>query len=128
MKILTWNLYNLFDEEKELYKENGEKYFLPIDFVSRREIYYSDKIKEINPDIVFFQEVGSEKMLNKIVRESMGENCFVFLAEKDKRGIANACASKIPLTFSEISILDLSLPRFKEDKEEYKDQERDLIF
>jgi endonuclease/exonuclease/phosphatase family metal-dependent hydrolase len=112
MKILTWNIYNLFDETREVTSPLGVKHFLLPAFVEERKKYFVEKIKEFSPDIIFFQEVGSQKLLEEIVKESLGEKAMLFFASPDKRGIGNVCVSMVPATFEEISLSPFTLPEF----------------
>lgn len=95
MKILSWNLYNLFDETQS-YSSYGSQVVQSSAEIQSRIDYFVQTIANIVPDVVVFQEVGSERALVSILNGVYGEEKFQYsLGKKDKRGICTAIATNI---------------------------------
>ena len=112
MKILSWNLYNFFGWEY-FYKSglfpsvNDAK-----NFTQNRLDYFTKEIKNINPDVMYFYEVGDTELLKQLAQNVFGEVFYIFETTPDKRGIYNACVSSVKLNNSEIFLDNLEIPNF----------------
>ncbi len=120
-KILSWNLYNFYDYDyfiKEGFvKDVGESK----NFISQRLDYFTKKIKEINPDIAYFYEVGDIELLKKMYGNIFPDFHF-FETTPDRRGIRNVVVSKKEIKNEEVFLKDLEIPNFVIDEEVYKNK------
>lgn len=112
MKIISWNLYNLFDGEEFFKLGLFENLNEAKNFVDRRVQYFANEIKKQDVDIAYFYEVVSGPTLERIAKEVFGEEYFIFGTTPDRRGSYNAVLSKRPLASSEVFISDLEIPLF----------------
>jgi putative transposon-encoded protein len=117
MKILSWNLYNLFNVSDLVNQEvfnNAEDAEV---YISKRVDYFSKEIQKMDVEVAFFFEVASEEVLRRIIDIAWGtSDYYVFGTTKDKRGIYNAVVSKNKLDTNEVFIKDLELPLFQIDE------------
>lgn len=120
-KVLSWNLYNFYGYDyfvKEGFiKDVGESK----NFISQRLDYFTKKIKEINPDICYFFEVGDPQLLKRMF-ENIYEESYFFETTPDQRGIRNMCVSKKELSNEQVLLKDLEIPNFVIDEEPYKNK------
>jgi endonuclease/exonuclease/phosphatase family metal-dependent hydrolase len=120
-KVLSWNLYNFYDYDyflKEGFiKDVGESK----NFISQRLKYFTEKIKEINPDICYFYEVGDIDLLKKMF-QNIFEVSYFFETSPDRRGIRNVVVSKIELSNQEVFLSDLEIPNFVISEGSYKNK------
>ncbi len=118
IKILSWNLYNFYDYDyfiKEGFvKDIGESK----NFIAQRLDYFTKKIKEINPDISYFYEIGDVDLLKKMYGNIFPEFC-IFETTPDRRGIRNVILSKEKLKNEEVFLTDLEIPNFVIDETPY---------
>lgn len=91
MKIATFNIEFLFDEGT--HKHSGKEWIYPKEYVARRVDHLSDVFTKIDADILFLQEMASEKILQRII-EKTGKNYSYFIATPDKFGVGNAVIFK----------------------------------
>lgn len=87
MRIGTFNLKDLFDEG--LHRLYNLDFQYTADFVERRIEFLSKVIRKVDADILFLQEVGSEKVLARVATAA-DPTYSHFMGRPDKRGIANA--------------------------------------
>lgn len=91
MKIATYNLEFLFDEGVR--KHSGKDYAFSKEFTDERVNYFAKEFSDIDADILFLQELGSESVLQRILK-NMNEKYFYFIAEPDQFGVGNAVIYK----------------------------------
>lgn len=114
MKIATFNLRNLFDAESQN-SEDG-KIAVMQEFVDKFVDSTRKAINSISPDILIAQEIGSEKLFNKIAKDQNNQY-KTFIARPDARGIANGAMFSIPA--EGYSIIDIAgFPVFIENQED----------
>jgi endonuclease/exonuclease/phosphatase family metal-dependent hydrolase len=95
MKIGTFNLRDLFDEGTHSFYFSAGQFTYAADFVQKRIDSFSRTIRELDSDILFLQEVASEKVLARIIEQTkLGYSHFI--AKPDRRGIANAVLFRVP--------------------------------
>jgi endonuclease/exonuclease/phosphatase family metal-dependent hydrolase len=95
MKIGTFNLRDLFDEGTYSFYFNARQFTYTADFVQKRVDSFSRTIRKMDPDILFLQEVASEKVLERIIAQTKS-NYSHFIGKSDWRGIANAVLFRLP--------------------------------
>jgi exonuclease III len=87
MKIATYNLCFLYGVG--VHKHSGKDYMFNEDFVGKRIDYFAKAFTDINADILFVQELGSEEVLKRIIEKMDGKYKY-FIAEPDVNGVGNA--------------------------------------
>lgn len=112
MKILSWNLYNLYDAKEMVNLGFFKDLNTAQNYVDRRVQYYIKEIKNIVPDMCLFYEVFSEEVLRRIMFGVYGENYFYFGTKPDRRGIFNVLVSKTKQNCEELFLTDLEIPLF----------------
>jgi len=91
MKIATHNVEFLFDEGS--YNYSGTMWSHSKDYVDARVNYFAKLFSEIDADVLFLQELGSENVLKRIIARS-GIQYSYFIATPDKNNVGNAVLYK----------------------------------
>lgn len=91
MKIITWNLCFLFNSGKHTH--SGKEWEYSFEFVQKRIDYFANLFQTENADVIFLQELTSEEVLKKIIKQS-GIDYSYFIATPDANGIGNAILLK----------------------------------
>lgn len=91
MKIATYNLEFLFDEGVQ--KHLGKECTFSKEFIDARVLHFADEFKKLNADFLFLQELGSENVLQRIIKRMNG-NYNYFIATPDRNGVGNAVIYK----------------------------------
>ncbi len=115
MKVATWNVKNLFDPG--VYEDISGRLVISEKLTEDRISYFVNKVKEMELDSIFMQEVQGEKTLAKI-GEALG--LLSFCAAPDHRGIRNAVLYKESLKAEAASLVlpSVQLPKLSHEEKE----------
>jgi len=91
LKVATHNLEFLFDEGTHTH--SGKEWTYPEEFVTSRVEHFSKLISDIDADIMFVQELASERVLVRIL-EKVNKGYSYFIATPDANGVGNAVLYK----------------------------------
>jgi endonuclease/exonuclease/phosphatase family metal-dependent hydrolase len=130
MKIATYNVRNLFDPGTCI--DDTKTEVVQEHFFNERVVYFIDKLRELDLDIVCLQEIGGEKGI-QMIADALEYNHFS--AKPNKRGIRMSVLYKknLPqqILCSSVSFGELSIPSIQEqgDTEGLKPiaQRRDVL-
>jgi hypothetical protein len=115
MKIGTYNLEFLFDEGVR--RHSGKEYTFTKEFADSRVDYFAKEFAKINADILFLQELGSESILQRIIKK-VDAGYHYFIAEPDKYGVGNAVIYKDIGCNCESIPTNTAMPVFTEGNED----------
>jgi|GEM_PF-1241095 endonuclease/exonuclease/phosphatase family metal-dependent hydrolase len=116
MKIGTFNLRDLFEEGHQ-FRFYAEEVTYTADFIQRRIDSIATTIRKIDADILFLQEVASEKVLARIVAQTKLQYS-TFVGGPDRRGIANAALYRLADCSCSTISTESQLPVFVEGDED----------
>lgn len=105
LRVATYNLKDFFEPRSD---DEG-----PI--VERKIANVAALLRQANADVVAFQEVGSEALMDRLCRVELRELGYdtLQIGPPDRRGIGNAIATRLPVLKKDVVVAgSLSFPRF----------------
>lgn len=110
MKIATFNLRNLFDEGAR--QGYDDKTVVTKEFIDKQVTALQTTIRTVAPDILIAEEIGSEKVFQRVAE--VDPNYHTFVARPDKRGIANGALFRVPTKSESLDDIVPGFPAFAE--------------